>query len=346
MAEADPHVVFAISLEGTEIARMLSIALFSLAVYEYLITLDEEIKYFWTGKWTLSRVLFLVNRYLALSIMAFSIVCYSIPNPSVNFCKPAIQLALSLNILAIGTIQAMLAARVWYLFQGKMVLQCAIIAAFFASLASSFILLGLSVAQIKVIPGDFLAGLFPGYINEGCKVTRPPHIWRIFLPSLVLHTILYILTAYRALKNRHLLKQAPILKRLLRDGGFFYFVVFASVMITTVFSFLENKPRLNIPAIYSHFLLAATSIAISRVMFSIHSLAEKLGSDTAWLLTNAQLSRVSWRKGRHSREIFVDRTPVYSDIEMDVKLDRASTKSSFGSTLRETHVGKWDADLW
>jgi len=36
----------AYSLEGAEVARIMSIACFSLAVYEYMITLDEEIKYF------------------------------------------------------------------------------------------------------------------------------------------------------------------------------------------------------------------------------------------------------------------------------------------------------------
>ncbi|KAJ7847540.1 hypothetical protein B0H13DRAFT_83726 [Mycena leptocephala] len=132
---------------------------------------------------------------------------------------------------------------------------------------------------------------------HGCRANRPTKFWRLWLPSLILHTLLYCLTAYRALKNRRLFKEAPILKRLVRDGGFFYFVVFISVLFTAIGSFLSQYPTVNIPAIFSNFTVVTTSIAASRVMLSIHSLAAKLGSDSAWLLNNIELSRVPWRRG-------------------------------------------------
>jgi len=335
------------SLEGTEIARMLSIALFSLTIYEYFITLDEEIKYFWKGRWTISRVLFLVNRYLSPSVIVWAVICHCIPKPSPEFCKPAIQVSLVFGNIGIGVVQAMLAARIWYLFQGSRTIQYSIVLGFVASLAASFVLLALSIENLQLISTEEIKLVFSDFQNVGCKAVRPPHIWRIFLPSLVLHTILYVLTAVRALRNRRLLKHAPIMKRLLRDGGFFYFVVFASVTLTTVFAFLTDYPKINVPAIYSNFVLAATSTAVSRVMLSIHSLAEKLGSDSAWLLTNAQLSRVGWRQGRHEGEIFVERDPAYLEFEMDSGLSRTTTGAqSFHSLLKETQVGVFNDNSW
>jgi len=333
------------SLEGAEAARITSIACFSLAVYEYIITLDEEMKYFWSGRWTISRVLFLMNRYLPLFIMTLSITLFSVQDPSPELCRPAIQVAFLLNIIAISVIQGILVTRIWYLFQGSRSVQIGVILGFVASLVLSLAFLYLATNEIVIIDSDDLSRHFPGFSNEGCKAVRPPNFWRIYLPSLVLHTILYILTAARALRNRRLLKNAPILKRLLRDGGFFYLVVFVSVNLTTIGSFLKRYPRINIPAIYSHFLLTTTSIAMSRVMLSIHSLARKLGSDSAWLLNNVELSRVEWKKGAHEGELIVERHTVYADDDLESN-SHSISKSSMHSLLKETRVGVYHERSW
>ncbi|KAF5384930.1 hypothetical protein D9615_000989 [Tricholomella constricta] len=333
------------SLEGAEVARIMSIACFSLAVYEYMITLDEEMKYFWTGKWTISRVLFLTNRYLSIIIMMITIVCFSIPDPSPNHfnSSSAIQAEFLLNLVAISVIQGILVARIWYLFQGSRRVQIGVIVGFVVSLVLSLVFLYLSAHTIRVLKFADLVQNLPGLRNEGCKASRPPNFWRIYVPSLVLHTILYILTAVRALRNRRLLKNAPVLKRLLRDGGFFYFVVFVSVNLTAIGSLLKNHPKVNIPAIYSHFLLTTTSIAVSRVMLSIQSLAHKLGSDSAWLLNNVELSRVGgWRRGAHEGELIVERVTAYADDDTESDAHSSISKGSQIIWLKETRVGVYN----
>jgi len=339
------HIIaFAHSLEGAEIARIISIACFGLAIYEYMITLDEEIKYFWSGKWTASRVLFYLNRYLPPFIMALSIVCFSTPNPSAKFCETAIQTAFLLNIIAVTVIQGILVTRIWYLFQGNKTVRLGMILGFIASIAVSLTFLYISASGLVIIKPEEVNAIFPGIRTEGCRAVRPPMFWRVYLPSLVLHTILYILTAVRALRNRRLLKNAPILKRLLRDGGFFYFIVFVSVSMTTIGAFLKNAPTINIPAIYSHFMLTATSIGVSRVLFSIHSLADKLGSDSAWLLNNVELSRVGWRRGTHDGELIIERHTVYSEDDVESKFDSASLSGR--SLLKTTRVGVYNDSSW
>jgi len=56
------------------------------------------------------------------------------------------------------------------------------------------------------------------------------------------------------------------------------------------------------------FVVPLNSIAVSRVMLSIHSLASSLGADSAYLLNNLELSRVArhWRAGATPGEIIVD----------------------------------------
>ena len=63
---------------------------------------------------------------------------------------------------------------------------------------------------------------------------------------------------------------------------------------------------------------------MSRVLFSIHSLAAKLGSDSAWLLTHAQLTRVEWRMGSHEGEIIIECDTNYDDDD-DQNLEGADS---------------------
>ncbi|KAJ7655350.1 hypothetical protein B0H17DRAFT_1338135 [Mycena rosella] len=188
----------------------------------------------------------------------------------------------------------MLVIRVWYLFTHSRATRIAMIMAFAITNIASLYFAIVAGIELKITPN------LRGFL--GCRANRPPKFWRLYLPLLVFHTVLYCLTAFTALKNRRIFKKAPILKRLVREfvvfvlfkslfmglvsGGFFYFVVFMSVLLTTIGGFLPQYPALNIPAIFSTLIVATTSIAASRVMFSIHSLAAKLGSDSAFLQNN------------------------------------------------------------
>ncbi|KAF8231991.1 hypothetical protein L208DRAFT_1274445, partial [Tricholoma matsutake] len=254
-------------------------------------------------------------------------------------CKPAIQAAFILNIVSVGIIQGILVARVWFLFQGSRKVQICIIPCFLLSIMASLILLYTSVKDLQIIPFEDVRRIFPTIRNVGCRAQRPPLFWRIYLPSLVLHTILYCLTAVQALRNRRLLKKVPVFKRLLRDGGFFYFVVFASVSLISIGSFFKNIPQINIPAIYSHFLLTTTSIAVSRVMFGIHSLAAKLGSQSAWPLNHLELSRAGWKEGAHEGELIVERRDTeLSEVYLEGKVE---SNVLIQNELRITYVGKF-----
>ncbi|KAI6042485.1 hypothetical protein EDC04DRAFT_2658363 [Pisolithus marmoratus] len=43
-------------------------AMITLMVYDHVITLGKEFDFFWRGPWTLSRVLYILIRYLSLSL--------------------------------------------------------------------------------------------------------------------------------------------------------------------------------------------------------------------------------------------------------------------------------------
>ncbi|KAJ3839244.1 hypothetical protein F5878DRAFT_617015 [Lentinula raphanica] len=354
------------SLEGLEIARTINIACVSLAVYEWFITLDQEviptlrlresnverrceieqIDYFWNGRWSFQRILFFCNRYIPPFLVMFGLIQFSVLNPSDEFCISAIRFSFFASIIALNIIQVMLLLRIWYLFSDNKIIQYGMLFLWVFSLTISLAYTGVAATNVRVLNKTVW-----GLGGPGCRVARPEKFWRMFTPSLGLHAVMYMLTAARALRNRRILKEAPVLQRLIRDGGLFFFVVFVSVGFNTVGSFLVHVPQINIPVIFSNYLLTVTSIAMSRIMFSIHSLASHLGSDTGWLLSNVELRRVDWRKGATEGELIVECATSGQEDDLD---DMESTMRSYydgsvrsRSGLKVSRVGVYNDDtMW
>lgn len=125
----------------------------------------------------------------------------------------------------------MLVLRVCHLFSYNQLIQGTTVLCFSASVITSSYFMYQATKDLQIISSKSSVSI-PEILSklhlaiDGCQTARPKRYWRIFLPALILHTLLYVLTAFRALRNRQFLKDAPILKRLLRDGGFFFATVF------------------------------------------------------------------------------------------------------------------------
>ncbi|KAJ4470837.1 hypothetical protein J3R30DRAFT_3802887 [Lentinula aciculospora] len=236
----------------------------------------------------------------------------------------------------------MLILRIWYLFPDNKFIQYGMVVLWTFSMMISLAYTGVAVTGLRLLNSGIFA-----LDAVGCRVARPVKYWRIFMPSLGLHAILYLMTAIRALRNRRILNDAPVLKRLLKDGGLFFFVVFVSVGFTAVGSLLEGVPQINIPVIFSNYLLAVTSIAMSRIMFSIHSFASHLGTDPGWLLSNVELRRLDWRKGATEGEIIVDcasSSHEHEHADLEFNYDGALRSQS---RLKISRVGLFHDDtMW
>jgi hypothetical protein len=84
------------------------------------------------------------------------------------------------------------------------------------------------------------------------------------------------------------------------------------------------------------FPLSVVSLSVARVMQSIHSLAANLGTDAEWLLNNAELSRVPWRKGEREGEYIVE-LGAHDGDDSELRFDRSSGERRY--SLQVTHIG-------
>lgn len=282
-------------------AHYLEIACLTLLVYDLLTTFGEEVEYFWSGPWSISRVLFFLNRYLPFVVMIPTNVALFGAEPAQS-CTHWIRAAFELSIIVICINQGILLLRVWYMYSHSAIARAVACFSYTACALSSLILMGLSLpflksstsSQIKTIPG--------------CSAPPPSMIWMVFIPSTIIHTILFGFTIARVAKISHDLRVDQLMRRLLRDGGLVFFVSMASAIFSAVGARLTTDPVINAPATWSNSQLAISAVAVSRLMLSIRSLAGKLKVSQNWLFNPTELSRVRWRavSGDYGRSIVVE----------------------------------------
>ncbi|KAL6307806.1 hypothetical protein BKA93DRAFT_815776 [Sparassis latifolia] len=277
------------SLEGAQNTRYLALATFIAYSYDYFLTVDEEIEYFWKGDWDLTKILFITNRYFApivLNISSFS-------------CTGAIPATYILNIIGICIVQGIIVLRIWYIFSSRRTLRLLVVVAYVGCTVATAVVFASLWHQFAAIHIDI-----PGYNFLGCGAPPATDAWRMFLPNLIIHTILFIGTTIPALKPNGDGRRSPLMLRLIRDA-----------------------------------LLGLISIATSHLMLSIRSLAANLSIDPNWLLNNAELSRVQWRKGAHDGELIVEIGPREED---EVELSDVTEKRGPTPTLYTSRVGTYD----
>ena len=329
--------------------RYSSLAALTLLVHDYFLTLDNEIRFFWAGPWRTSRFLFLINRYFTpLNVVAL-ITCISIEEPSAIFCHRVYIWLFAWWFTLVTVVQGILVLRVWYLFFRAPRIRRFIIVLFVATVLVSAGLLanyfkGISPWEMKI--SAVMKHGVP-FRQRGCPgpgPPSPPPVWPFLAPSLVLHTVLYLLTTYVALTCEDMMK-TTLSRRMVRDGGLFYLVVFVTSVFTICASATATLNGFNLRhiATLSQLPFTVVSISIGRVMLSIRSLAANTPTPDDWIMEmiavqgmgrktenfGMGVTRTRWRQGAHRNEFFVDVEDTPGEFAMAM-----AKRSTRGSSLQ------------
>jgi len=201
-------------------------------------------------------------------------------------------------------IQGILVVRVFYMFEHSLVARVIIASTYLGAIAAT---IALEIQLFKdILLVRTLSALAEVVHLVGCPVVTETGFWHLYIPAFTLHSVLYIFTFIRVLGSDGS-PQALLIKRLHRDGGYFYLVVIVTVAYSEIGTGLSHTPGINIPAVFANFLMAATATSVSRVMLSFHDLAEHLRNDPNRLghINSIPLNRVNWRKGSRDGEFLV-----------------------------------------
>ncbi|KAG2053364.1 hypothetical protein BDR06DRAFT_956696 [Suillus hirtellus] len=256
----------------------LALTSFTLIVYDHAITLDQEITFFWSGSWSASRALYLSIRYLAL-IQAW-------------YEKNLIFIAgYVISFLVLILCQCVVTLRVWHLFFRSCLIRWLAVTVFVICAAGTVIVGSVEFDTIKSALNVMLTAEIP--------TQSPPFVFSMYLPSLVVHTVMLLLTMYRFRVSPKVLQQRGIVHRFVKEGILMYTFAAGSLLYEIIGLSMTEPKEITVT-------VATTAVSVCRAMLSVRSLAATYHVDPAWLLNYAELSHVQWRTGANEGEIFVE----------------------------------------
>ncbi|KAG2362793.1 hypothetical protein BDR07DRAFT_998354 [Suillus spraguei] len=251
----------------------------ALIVYDHVITFDQEVDLFWTGRRDSSRFFYLNTILRSHSSMYFSIRAFSFQNYSHSQIFKALLIG-NISLIALGAIlcQAVIALRVWYLFARNKQIRI------FA--ASLFIVCS---ALTIALTSSLFNPLYQEAIHP--SFTRNP-------------TILALVYA----TSDRFQRRSSLLEGFLKEGLIMYACATGSLLYTIIALSSPDVSQLDFyyTGLQGGFVVGATIVSVCHALLGIRSISATLHVDPAWLLNHAELSRVRWTKGNSEGEIFVE----------------------------------------
>ncbi|KAG1895417.1 uncharacterized protein F5891DRAFT_1151477 [Suillus fuscotomentosus] len=278
---------------------------FALIAYDHVITLDQETTFFWSGSWSASRTLYFSIRYLALIQACLSL--YGMAGPVNTLSSAGTNLffitGYVLSFMVLILCQCVVTLRVWHLFFRSCLIRWLAVTVFVICAAGTIIMGGVEFNAIK-------SALYAPPVDE-ILTQQPPFVFAMYLPSLVVHTVMLLLTMYRFRVSPKVLQQHGIIHRFVKEGIIIYTFAAGSLLYEVIGLSMTEPKEISVSfmtLIHLFLRIAVATIAVSvcRAMLSVRSLAATYHVDPAWLLNYAELSRVQWRTGANEGEIFVE----------------------------------------
>ncbi|CAE6489282.1 unnamed protein product [Rhizoctonia solani] len=227
----------ATSLKAT---TYLAVASLCVLVYDFAITIDQEVKFVWRQRWSFGKVMYIFIRYATILMMVGHVACmYAYLYYSSTLFKPtqlcsyfsrryrcrAIETTFVWSeVIIIIAGSSVLIVRTWLLWGGgRWVL---------AGLIGGLILAsGLSIYHVYIEMTDFGILSVNPQLFRGCVVRISSTTWRPILSPLLYETFIIVLTVAKISTTPN---RAPLLIRLFVDGTLYYIAVATVLLFTTI----------------------------------------------------------------------------------------------------------------
>ncbi|KAJ8078472.1 hypothetical protein PM082_012754 [Marasmius tenuissimus] len=242
-----------------------------LFVYDYLLTLDLEIEHIWKAKWSLVKVIYIIQRYLPFLDSCSLVLHYQfVANPSLEYCRFAYTFTGWTFVVGIFLSDALFLLRLWAVWKKTLLSGLAIGLYFLGCWIPSFVIVNRFLKSLKFAtwPGP-LFGL--DYDYRGCFLTGGDSIiyvgWVLMMANNIAALIMIMIPGFKAFKTGG---RTGLVKTVYRDGAVFYAAVVAvsTANAVTVLTLVPDlRLLLSAPSRDLHSILA------SRVILSIRHAA-------------------------------------------------------------------------
>ncbi|KZV79342.1 hypothetical protein EXIGLDRAFT_846628 [Exidia glandulosa HHB12029] len=231
-------------------------------LYDWILTLDDEVEYIWRRKWSFAKGLFIIIRISTILPLAFEAVLDTVlENLSVQRCDTAHAVLATMTAAVVFETDIVLQFRVWIMFQkARRVLWCN------AALFVINVFCALLMFLLFLNGGAFEPA--PSWIQGACYGFREEVLGATLVVPLCFEIYLTLLAVYKLVRDHQVyahLKGPSLLSTLVRDSVI-YFVLLVIVMGLNII--LWDKTTVTPGGSSVNLMQAAGGIGGARIILS------------------------------------------------------------------------------
>ncbi|TFK43929.1 hypothetical protein BDQ12DRAFT_709590 [Crucibulum laeve] len=153
--DEDAIIAFARELMLT---RYMAVAGCALLFYEWITTLDDEIAHIWPAKWSATKIIFLVNRYVNLGLQ-LAMICQFIGLTKVSGHATCVSYIIGYGIavfLSLASVHVLALVRAWVIWGRRLWITLILASAYvlYALVCTALIIYASITVRSEILPWD------------------------------------------------------------------------------------------------------------------------------------------------------------------------------------------------
>ncbi|KAK7045347.1 hypothetical protein VNI00_007596 [Paramarasmius palmivorus] len=258
--------------QGNLIPLRVCLVGFTWGLHDYLVTLEDEMKYIWSMKWSFNKFMFFWIRYYTLTLLLFDVIqihVFSIPGvTNDNVCVAMDSIIRVVGALSLWSVEIIMQLRVYALY--KCSKKIAIINAllFLGSIGGFMYVLIHNAQRRRAVIADAIHLPLPG-----CPSIHSGIEWAQWVPATAYEGVLFGFALYKTLKSTTVRLRSGtrvgLYSLLLRDNLFYFF----AIAFVLVFNNLMVVGITKIPWFSYAPFHAAVGILTTRMMLNVSKAA-------------------------------------------------------------------------
>jgi len=257
-----------------QIVGFFDLASATLILYNYVLTLGDEIEYIWRVRWTGITVLFFATRYLPFIDVGLFLTHQLLDNPSPHTCSVLDHINGFSFLTGITIADMILMVRTWAIWNRDPRTAGILIAVFLATFTPMYYFLYQFLNSVQ-----FAQDPFPEF--TGCFISKAsPVLFGSYVLLMGFETGIFAMTLFKAcrttLSERDV--QSTLWRTLYRDGLLFYFYLLAISVLNVLILLFAPREMANMLAFMHRTLHALVSgsivINLRRALFDIDNETE------------------------------------------------------------------------
>jgi len=239
-----------------QIVGFFDLASATLILYNYVLTLSDEIEYIWRKKWSGVTFLFLATRYLPFIDVGLFLTHQLLDNPSPHTCSVLDHINGWSFMIGITIADMILVVRTLAIWNRDPRTAGILVAIFIATFTPIYYFLYEFLNSVK-----FAENPLPGF--TGCFISSAsPVLFGSYVLLMAFETVIFGMTLYKACRS-HKKTQSTLLRTLYRDGLLFYFYLLAISVLNVLILLFAPREMANMLAFMHrtlHALLSASML--------------------------------------------------------------------------------------